>query len=107
LHDRARPLIRRLWEEGLRTGVPPMRPLWLVEPSLATSPRADDQWLVGDDVLVAPVVRERATRRRVALPRGCWQREGTGPRLRGGRTVTAAAPLARLPWYVRCGTRPL
>ncbi|HEV2813331.1 MAG TPA: TIM-barrel domain-containing protein, partial [Solirubrobacteraceae bacterium] len=57
LHDRARPRIRRLWEEGLRTGVPPMRPLWLVEPSLATSPRADDQWLVGDDVLVAPVVR--------------------------------------------------
>ena len=107
LHDRARPLIRRLWEEGLRTGVPPMRPLWLVEPSLARSARADDQWLLGEDVLVSPVVRRGATKRKVALPRGCWQREGAGDRLRGGRTIAADAPLERLPWFVRCDTRPL
>ncbi|HEX2087531.1 MAG TPA: TIM-barrel domain-containing protein [Solirubrobacteraceae bacterium] len=107
LHDRARPLVRALWEEALRTGVPPMRPLWLVEPRLARSPRADDQWLLGDDVLVAPVMRRGATRRSVALPRGCWQREGTGGRLRGGRTISVDAPLSRLPWFVRCGTRPL
>ena len=99
--------MRRLWEEALRTGVPPLRPLWLVEPSLARSPRADDQWLLGDDLLVAPVVARGATRRPVALPRGCWQREGAGPRLRGGRTITADAPLTQLPWFVRCGTRPL
>jgi alpha-glucosidase (family GH31 glycosyl hydrolase) len=107
LHDRARPLVRRLWEEGLRTGVPPMRPLWLVEPSLAGSPRADDEWLLGDDLLVAPVVKRGATKRRVALPRGCWQREGGGKRLGGGRTISADAPLARLPWFVRCGMHPL
>ena len=107
LHDRARPLVRRLWEEGLRTGVPPMRPLWLVAPSVASSPRADDEWLLGDDLLVAPVVRAGAKSRRVFLPRGCWQREGTGARLRGGRTIRVAAPLAQLPWFVRCGQRPL
>ncbi|HEX8205796.1 MAG TPA: TIM-barrel domain-containing protein [Solirubrobacteraceae bacterium] len=107
LHDRARPLIRRLWEEGLASGVPPMRPLWLVEPSLASSARADDEWLLGEDVLVAPVVRKGAASRKVALPRGCWQREGTGDRLRGGRTVSVDAPLASLPWFVRCDTRPL
>ncbi|HEX8121396.1 MAG TPA: hypothetical protein VF549_09050 [Solirubrobacteraceae bacterium] len=84
-----------------------MRPLWLVEPSLARSPRADDEWLLGDDLLVAPVVTRGATKRRVVLPRGCWQREGDGKRLAGGRTVSADAPLARLPWFVRCGMHPL
>ena len=107
LHDRARPLIRRLWEEALRTGVPPMRPLWLVAPSQARSPRADDQWLLGEDLLVAPVMRRGAVKRKVWLPRGCWQREGAGDRMRGGRNVSADAPLERLPWFVRCGTHPL
>ena len=107
LHDRARPLVRRLWDEALQSGVPPMRPLWLADPSLAGSPRADDQWLLGDDVLVAPVVRRGATKRKVALPPGCWRREGAGEELRGGRTVSVDAPIERLPWFVRCETRPL
>ena len=50
----------------------------------------------------------RARRSRaVRLPAGCWRRHGTGPRLAGGRTVTVAAPLADLPWFARCGTRPI
>ena len=38
----------------------------------------DQAWLLGDDVLVAPVVTQGARARSVYLPAGCWQREGAG-----------------------------
>lgn len=107
LHQRAQPLILRLWRSFTRTGVPMTRPLWLVDPAGARGPRGDDEWLLGDDLLVAPVLRGAARSRPVRLPPGCWRLHGAGARLRGGRTVTVAAPLAELPWFARCGTRPL
>ncbi|MFL5846597.1 MAG: TIM-barrel domain-containing protein [Solirubrobacteraceae bacterium] len=106
LHRRAVPLIRRLWARGRRTGIPPTRPLWLAAPGDARAAAQDQEWMLGDDVLVAPVVTEGAGAREVYLPGGCWRRAGTGPRLQGRRAVTAKATLEQLPWFVRCGTRP-
>ena len=103
LHERAIPLLRRLWRSFVRTGVPMTRPLWLADPQGARGPRGDDEWLLGDDLLVAPVVTEGARARPVRLPPGCWRHHGTGPRLAGARTVTLAAPLDDLPWFTRCG----
>jgi sulfoquinovosidase len=107
LHARAEPLILRLWRSAVRTGVPPTRPLWLAAPGDARAAREDQEWLLGPDLLVAPVVRRGVASRRVVLPAGCWRRGGTGPRLRGPAVRTAAAPLGGLPWFARCGTRPL
>jgi alpha-glucosidase len=106
LHRRAEPLILRLWRSFVRTGIPMTRPLWLADPAGARGPRGDDEWLLGDDVLVAPVLRQGARSRRVRLPPGCWRLHGTGTALRGARTLTARAPLDSLPWYARCGTAP-
>jgi len=107
LHERAIPLILHLWREADRTGIPPTRPLWLAAPGDARAARQDQEWMLGRDVLVAPVVVRGARRRAVYLPAGCWRREGRGPRLAGRRTVTVPAPLTSLPWFERCGTRPL
>ena len=63
--------------------------------------------MLGPNVLAAPVLRQGARARPVRLPPGCWRRAGTGRGLRGGRTVTVAAPPASLPWFARCGTRDL
>jgi alpha-D-xyloside xylohydrolase len=107
LHQRAEGLVLRLWRTGRRTGMPPTRPLWLAAPGDARAAREDQAWMLGPDVLVAPVVRQGATTRRVVLPAGCWRRAGTGPALHGPVTRTVAAPLGSLPWFARCGTRPL
>jgi alpha-glucosidase (family GH31 glycosyl hydrolase) len=107
LHNRARPLVRRLWKKFLETGVPMTRPLWLAEPSAARSPRSDDQWLLGDNLLVAPVLEEGATSRPVLFPSGCWRLHGEGPKIDGGREIEVQAPLDQLPWFARCGTIPL
>ena len=106
LHRRARPLVRALWREALRTGIPPTRPLWLAAPGDRVAARQDQEWLLGDDVLVAPVVVRGAVSRDVYLPAGCWRREGRGPRLEGRRTVTVPAALEELPWFSRCASRP-
>lgn len=107
LHRRAEPMIARLWRHFTRSGVPMTQPLWLADPAGGRTPRGDDEWLLGPDLLAAPVLRPGATSRPVRLPPGCWRRRGAGRRLAGGRTIRAAAPLGALPWYTRCGTRPL
>ncbi len=107
LHLRARPLLLRLWRSFERTGIPMTRPLWLVDPAGARGPRGDDEWLLGDDLLVAPVLRQGARSRSVRLPAGCWRLHGGEPHLRGPRQAVARAPLTQLLWYSRCGTAPL
>jgi alpha-glucosidase (family GH31 glycosyl hydrolase) len=106
LHERAIPLIRRLWEEGRRTGVPPTRPLWLQFPGDRRAAAQDQQWMLGPDVLVAPVVTQGATTRPVYFPAGCWRSPETGVQVMGPRTQSVDAPLGRLPYFFRCGTAP-
>jgi alpha-D-xyloside xylohydrolase len=64
-----------------------------------------DEYLFGSAFLVAPVYQYQARTRSVYLPAGAqWYDFHTGKRLEGGRKVDAAAPLARMPLYVRAGS---
>src|SRR3712207_5818613 len=85
LHRRARPLIRSLWREGRRSGMPVTRPLWLQCPNDPRAAEQDQEWLLGPDVLVAPVVEDMARERKVYFPAGCWQHAETGKQYRGPR----------------------
>jgi sulfoquinovosidase len=106
LHLAARPLILRLWHAADVTGMPVTRPLWLQYPADPVAAQQDQEWLLGPDVLVAPVVTEGASARSVYFPAGCWQSPVTGRRYRGPRSATVAAPLDQLPYFFACGTRP-
>jgi sulfoquinovosidase len=105
------PLVDRLSRRAARTGaIGPVRPLVLDDPS-AEARSIGDQWLLGRDLLVAPVLREGARERRVYLPAGArWERvtvaeDGTlartGELHEGGRTIVAPAPLADIPLFRR------
>ena len=85
--------------------MPFTRPLWLGAPEAPASGR-DQEWMLGANVLVAPVVVKGDTSRSVALPRGCWVHEPTGQRFAGPGTATVPAPLGALPYFFRCGTHP-
>lgn len=63
----------------------------------------EDQYLLGRDILVAPVTVAGATQREVFLPAGRWYEWGTDRAHEGGRTITADAPLERIPLFVRAG----
>jgi alpha-glucosidase len=86
------------------TGLPVMRALaldWQDDPDALA---CEDEFMWGDSLLVAPVLRKGARRRRVYLPAGDWFDFWTGSALRGPRRVVAAAPLDRIPLFVRAGT---
>jgi alpha-glucosidase (family GH31 glycosyl hydrolase) len=106
LHLAAEPLIRRLWANAVSGGLPPTEPLYLAYPDDPRAAQQEQEWLLGPDVLVAPVVTQGATSRSVYFPRGCWRSPATGRTVRGPRAVTVAASLGDLPFFFRCGARP-
>ncbi|WP_329741356.1 TIM-barrel domain-containing protein [Dyella sp. A6] len=64
----------------------------------------NDEYLFGPSFLVAPVTTYKATSRKVYLPAGTqWYDFNSGRELAGGQTVDAAAPLDRMPLFVRAG----
>lgn len=64
-----------------------------------------DQFMFGPAILVSPVLKEHATGRHVYLPAGAeWYDFWTGQRMSGGKEITAAAPLDRIPLDVRAGS---
>jgi alpha-D-xyloside xylohydrolase len=64
-----------------------------------------DEYLFGKAFLVAPVYKHKARSRTVYLPGGAdWYDFHSGTKSAGGQTIDAAAPLARMPLYVRAGS---
>lgn len=105
LRERLMPLIYTLMWKAAKTNEPALRPLlW----DFADDPEAasrDDCFMLGPNVLVAPVLEEGAVARDVYLPAHAagWIDFHDGTRHDGGRTHHVAAPMGRLPVFVREG----
>jgi alpha-D-xyloside xylohydrolase len=82
-----------------------MRGLPMDFPEDAAARDVRDEYLFGSAFLVAPVYRYGDRARPVYLPRGAdWYDFHSGTKYPGGQSVEAAAPLARMPLYVRAGS---
>ncbi len=106
LRERLRPYVMEQMKVAHETGLPPMRPLFLNFPADPACWEIEDQFMFGDDILVAPVTTEGAREREVYLPPGSWRDAWTGEQVEGGRRVTAPAPLELIPVYVRGNASP-
>lgn len=104
LRERIRPYVLEQMRTASATGLPPMRALFLEFPDEEPAWQVRDQYLFGPDVLVAPVTAYGARERAVYLPTGAsWRDAWTGAAVEGSGWVTAAAPLERIPVYLREG----
>ncbi|MEO6797204.1 MAG: TIM-barrel domain-containing protein [Candidatus Dormibacter sp.] len=83
-------------------GPPLARPLLYDYFSDRTTHHVDDQYLLGPDLLVAPMFKPRGARD-VYLPAGSWYDFWTDGRLEGGRWHRVEAELETLPLYVKGG----
>ena len=72
------PYIYNVMEQASQTGVPAMRPLFLEFPNDENAAGRDDEFLFGDDLLVAPVLHEGETNHEIYLPKGDWFDYWTG-----------------------------
>jgi alpha-D-xyloside xylohydrolase len=104
LHTREalRPYLRSVMREAHAEGQPVLRGLFHDFPDDVRSWRVKDQYLLGPDLLVAPVMGAGVRTRRVVLPAGSdWCDLWTGMRRDGGGEVEVEAPLDRVPLFVR------
>lgn len=106
LRERLRPYIMAQMERAHTHGTPPMRPCFFDFPADPGAADCDDQFMFGPDLLVAPVLHPGATQRTVYLPAGArWNDAWTGEAQAGGRAIEVAAPLERIPLFLRDGRR--
>lgn len=67
------PLLEALAEHAVATGEPLVRPLWWHDPFDATCQWIDDQFLLGNSTMVAPVLEAAVSSRSVYIPSGRWR----------------------------------
>jgi alpha-D-xyloside xylohydrolase len=104
LHHDFIPYTRSLLFEATRSGAPAMRALALSYPKDPAVATMADEFLYGPELLVAPVLEEKQTSRPVYLPAGRWVDYHDRKTVHdGGKTVTAEAPLERIPVFAREG----
>jgi alpha-glucosidase (family GH31 glycosyl hydrolase) len=101
LHAELGPEILRLAQVSAQTGEPIVRPLAYAYPD-AGYEKIKDEFLLGADILVAPVLTKNARARTIVFPGGTWKGDD-GSTVTGPKTVEVPAPLERLPWYRRVG----
>ncbi|WP_159807163.1 glycoside hydrolase family 31 protein [Cellulomonas citrea] len=104
LREQLRPYLREVMAQAHTDGLPVMRPLFVQFPDDPACWDVADQWLLGGDLLVAPVLEPGARSRSVRLPAGArWTCLATGEVLDGGQVVQRDAPLGTLPVFARDG----
>ncbi len=104
LHSALLPYFATYAAEAHRTGVPIIRHTMLEYPQDPRSYGAEYQYLLGDHLLVAPVIEQGATTRKLYLPQGEWVDYWSGQRYAGGKDVTVPAPIDQIPILVQAGS---
>jgi len=105
LRYRLLPYFYTLLQTATQTGIPVVRPMLLNFQDDEHTHNLDDQFMMGELLLVAPVLTEGAKNRRVYLPKGTdWYDYWTGEYFFGGQTRIVDTPLNALPMFVRAGS---
>lgn len=89
--------ILELARKSSKSGDPIVKPMELAFPGNSYE-TIKDQFVLGDDIIVAPILEKGARSRKVVLPKGRWV-DDTGKKYRGGKTVQVNVPLERLPYF--------
>jgi alpha-D-xyloside xylohydrolase len=105
LRYRLLPYLWNVMREATTTGLPVQRPMVLACPQEPQSWGFEDQFFLGEDLLVAPCLRADG-RVSVYLPAGRWSRfPEAGALLEGGRVLQLELPLDQMAVFARAGAR--
>lgn len=99
LHEQFGTYILELAKKASLTGEPIVKPMELAFPGCGYE-TIKDQFVLGSDIIVAPVMEEGVRYRKVVLPKGKWVDE-MGKRYKGGKVIEINVPLERLPYFER------
>jgi alpha-D-xyloside xylohydrolase len=97
------PYLTAAFQRYAEDGTPPFRALVLDAPGARQLQAVDDQYMVGDRMMVAPLFAGEPGRT-VVLPQGVWHDYWTGEVLQGGTVLTVDASAGNIPVYVKSGS---
>jgi alpha-D-xyloside xylohydrolase len=97
------PYLRSAFARYAADGTPPFRALVLDAPGDATLLQVDDQYMIGDRMMVAPLFAGEPSRK-VVIPSGNWHDFWTGQPIAGPTTIDVPAACERIPVYVKSGS---
>lgn len=103
LHTQLFPLWAGLGLEASQTGAPILRPLAFFDPTDPRLSAVSESYMVGDGLLVAPVVTSSTTELQVVLPKGRWFDFFTHQAYEGGQTRSFEVPVTELVLLARAG----
>ncbi|MBS3681666.1 DUF4968 domain-containing protein [Ornithinibacillus massiliensis] len=98
------PQLYSLFYQASKEGLPVMRPLLMEYPEDEKTYNLNDQFMIGDNVIMAPILNPSVTDRVVYLPKGEWIEYTTKESYEGERVHLIHAELEDLPVFVRKGT---
>ena len=97
------PYLYTTFLQSSETGAPVQRPLVYEDPADPACRDLHDEFLLGDHLLVAPVLQAGQTERQVYLPAGDWRDWRDGTHRAGGRHHLETTPMDRIPVFARAG----
>jgi alpha-glucosidase (family GH31 glycosyl hydrolase) len=101
LRERLLPYLVEQGRRSIETSMPLMRGLFFDWPGDTQVWNYPNQYLLGDALLVAPVVEPQARRWEIYLPPGDWRDAWTGEVLLGGQVIERDVPIDVIPVYAR------
>ncbi|KAJ2949769.1 hypothetical protein O0L34_g15702 [Tuta absoluta] len=100
LHAELADAIVEAMENSVAYGTPVNPPIWWLDPTDQVALACDDEFLLGERYLAAPVMEEGAVSRHVYLPKGTWRDGNTGDLIEGPVLLEDyPAPLDTLPYF--------
>lgn len=97
------PYLYDLMYESQNYGLAPMRPLVLHYSEDENVYNINDEFLFGENILVAPVVEQGKKYRALYLPKGKWFDYWTKEEVDGGKVILKDAPIDVCPMYIKAG----
>lgn len=98
------PHLYTLFYKASETGIPVMRPLLMEYPNDPNTFNLSDQFLIGENVIIAPILSPTTNHRIVYLPEGNWYDYWTNKLYEGNAHIMAEASLDTLPIFVKEGS---
>lgn len=96
-----KPYIEKLMKEASENGSPLLRTMFYEFPEDEICWGLSDQYMFGDEYLVAPILSAETYEREVYLPKGNWKNIFNGKEYTGGQTVSCEAPIEYIPVFKR------
>ena len=91
------------WENSQK-GFPLARPIFWNDIAYSNYTEIQDEYLWGNNILIAPILEAGKRKRNVILPHGNWFDYWSNTKITGNSSLDVLAPISALPIFIKAGT---